>query len=362
VLDLGLKLSPVLLGSPHVGDVVENEDARSDGAVGVTDRRRVGGDPSVVPRPVTGDNELVADDLTAGDGAGQGHVVERHRPAIGVQHPPAGRHLLLKGLHARPGGLTVDAEGGGVHHAYAHIRGIRDDDPRRGLIDGGLEQLPSAPELALGSLAGRYVECSECAPPGPVTAVERRGAEEDIDERAVLAFPVRLYGARAAVADLGVLLAADGFIVLIREVEHPGALAEELLSGVAGHLAQPVIGLEQHAVDREADADGGRAEDALQAGLALDEGFLGLPSAEQGEEGIGHDGNEGDEVVGPLEYLPRRSVEAQCAVETLARSQGEEQAGPELVRFPHGSLGNRCSRKVSGAGDAEDVAPLHQAH
>ena len=171
-------------------------------------------------------------------------------PPVEVGDPPLRRVVgALRGLvavHAQdPLGRRV-AEGDlalAVEHGDRHRARLRDPEQEVVLLAQGLLR-----RLALGDVQGREGDADR-----QVRRIEGRRREQHVEDRAVLPPEARLDAARAPLGDLPVLLPADELEVLVRRVEDARALADQLARGVAHHLAETVVDLDQPAVDDDAD-------------------------------------------------------------------------------------------------------------
>ena len=108
-----------------------------------------------------------------------------------------------------------------------------------------LEPLP----LLCGTRTVRDVQRREDDSRRPVVRLNRRRAEQHVEQGPVLPPPAGFDRADPRGLDLGVLVPPDDGEVLVGGIEQARALIDQLVLGVSDHLAQALVGSLQHPMD-----------------------------------------------------------------------------------------------------------------
>ena len=145
------------------------------------------------------------------------------------------------------------------------------DQPQGGFVKrrkvGFLQRERPLVGLAGGDVQGRKGDTGV-----KIFWVDGGGAQQDIDDPAVLALPARLHRTGSLAGDLIVLFLPDPFEFLLGRIEHAGTLVDQFITKIAGHVAKPLVGFDNHPVPHHADPGGGRPQNAVQRSQLLAQG------------------------------------------------------------------------------------------
>ena len=249
-----------LLGLPAIGDVEGRPDESLRLPLGVANHLASSVDPAQLPgvlpedlvldvvgrEAIQGSPKSPQDPRSLAFGHERAHLVQRVGPPVQAVDP---RELL-----------------GQAEDLLREVP-LPDADAARRLGQPGVGLAPSQGPLRPHGAAD--VHHREGHPPGRLIRVERSRAHQHIDDPAVLVAEPGLHAPDSPLGDLPVLLPSDALEVLVAGVDHPGALPDQLASGVAHQLAEVIVDLREDAVDDQADADRRHLADAAELGLEL---------------------------------------------------------------------------------------------